>query len=215
MGVVVGIAVAFLATRALGSLLFGVAALDVATFARHVGVDDRDRPARELSAGAAGVESRSDRVAAGRLGRFSDSRGADRTGVRGAGAEPERDELGYYWAHSSRPDEGHRSAPEMARGRRGRPRASGAARPSRAASDCARCMAGERAGHSLQATALVERGLPAADRRERRRVAGPRTFSRRRGPGHAAHSRRPCARAAGRQARRPRGESHLRRGARR
>ena len=39
-----------------------------------------------------------------------------------------------------------------------------------------RYMAGERAGHSLQATALVNEAYLSAGRRARRRVAGPRAF---------------------------------------
>ena len=64
-------------------------------------------------------------------------------------------------------------------------------------------MAGERAGHSLQATVARQRGVSPAGRRERRRVARPGAFPRGRGSRHAPHPRGSRARASRPEARRP------------
>ena len=62
-GILVGIAVALLSTRALGRLLFKITAVDVPTLPRNVVLHDRCRPARQLHAGPPRVQRRTHRVA--------------------------------------------------------------------------------------------------------------------------------------------------------
>ena len=71
----------------------------------------------------------------------------------------------------------------------------------------ARFMAGERPGHVLQATALVNRGVPAADRLEGRPLGEPRSLLRGRVAGHAPRARR--HRQVARPDKRGRGQVHV------